>query len=179
MRWAERAYPARLSGSVERVLRVPLEKPAGVNVWDVRTDAAGWLGVALLGIGLALHGWSNVVLAGHDASRDGRRRSPRQGPFRFVRNPIYLAGIILLTGVGLLYGPWHPNDLVCPASCSCTFIWRSFRVEGNCASQVIWRELRRVLSTRAAVVAGIGGRASDFRGRVSRVAYTSLEWRRD
>jgi protein-S-isoprenylcysteine O-methyltransferase Ste14 len=36
------------------------------------------------------------------------------GPFRYVRNPIYLAGITLLLGVGLLYPTWEAKDLVLP-----------------------------------------------------------------
>jgi protein-S-isoprenylcysteine O-methyltransferase Ste14 len=90
------------------------KKPAAVSVLDVRTDAPGWLGVALLGAGLAMHCWSNVVLAAHDPAPGQAATLAATGPFRFVRNPIYLAGIILFTGVGLLYGPWHLKDLVLP-----------------------------------------------------------------
>jgi protein-S-isoprenylcysteine O-methyltransferase Ste14 len=33
-----------------------------------------------------------------------------------MRNPIYLAGITLLAGVGLLYGPWRVIDLAMPVA---------------------------------------------------------------
>ena len=77
-----------------------VKKPDGVSFLEVRTDALGWLGVGLLGAGFALHCWSNVVLAGHDPARDRATTLAATGPFRFVRNPIYLAGITMLTGIG-------------------------------------------------------------------------------
>ena len=91
-----------------------LKKPAGVGVLEVRTDAPGWLGAGLLGVGVALHCWSVVVLAGHGSARDRAATLAATGPYRLVRNPIYLAGITLLAGIGLLYGPWHADDLVLP-----------------------------------------------------------------
>jgi protein-S-isoprenylcysteine O-methyltransferase Ste14 len=36
------------------------------------------------------------------------------GPFRYIRNPIYLAGITLLLGVSLLYPTWEATDLLLP-----------------------------------------------------------------
>jgi protein-S-isoprenylcysteine O-methyltransferase Ste14 len=93
-----------------------LKKPAGVSVLDVRTDAQGWLGAGLLGAGLALHCWSVVVLAGHLSQRDEAATLAARGPYRFVRNPIYLAGIILFAGIGLLYGPWHVANLAMPVA---------------------------------------------------------------
>jgi hypothetical protein len=37
-------------------------------------------------------------------------------PYRFMRNPIYLAGITLLAGIGLLYEPWRVTDFVLPVA---------------------------------------------------------------
>lgn len=93
-----------------------LEKPAGGSVLDLRTDAPGWLGAGLLSAGLALHCWSNVVLARHDPAQDQAATLAATGPFRFTRNPIYLAGITLLAGIGLLYGTWHVDDLILPGA---------------------------------------------------------------
>lgn len=91
-----------------------LKKPAGGSVLDLRTDALGWLGVGLLSAGLVLHGWSNVVLARHDPAPDQAATLAATGPFRFTRNPIYLAGFTLLAGIGLLYGTWQVDDLILP-----------------------------------------------------------------
>jgi protein-S-isoprenylcysteine O-methyltransferase Ste14 len=90
------------------------KKPDGESFLAVRSDAVGWLGGGICVAGLALHAWSNVSLA------RGERRGPAaselvtDGPFRYVRNPMYLAGITLLLGVGLLYPTWRAKDLVLP-----------------------------------------------------------------
>lgn len=93
-----------------------LKKPAGGSVLDLRSDVPGWLGAGLLAAGLALHCWSNVVLARHDPAPDQAATLAATGPFRFTRNPIYLAGITLLAGIGLLYGTWQVDDLVLPGA---------------------------------------------------------------
>jgi len=105
-----------------------LKKPAGISVLEVRTDALEWLGAGVVGAGFALHCWSNVVLAGHDPESQEATLAAT-GPYRFVRNPLYLAGITLLTGTGLLYGPWHVYDLVLPVVLFVYFHLRVVRVE--------------------------------------------------
>src|SRR5262245_6517889 len=90
-----------------------LKKPVGASFAAVRTDFAGWLGIGLLAAGLALHFWSNVSLArGEYEARRGSDLLVAYGPYRFVRHPIYLAGIPLLLGAGLLYSPFRKADLV-------------------------------------------------------------------
>jgi protein-S-isoprenylcysteine O-methyltransferase Ste14 len=128
-----------------------LKKPAGGSVLDVRTDATGWLGAGLLGAGFALHCWSAVVLAGHLSESGQTATLAVTGPYRFVRSPIYLAGISLLAGIGLLYGPWHFTDLVLPRAV------RAFSSGGDsrrraCTPQPVWLELQRLLSSRVPVV---------------------------
>jgi protein-S-isoprenylcysteine O-methyltransferase Ste14 len=93
-----------------------IKKPAGGSILDLRTDALGWLGAGLLAAGLVLHCWSNVVLARHDPAPDQAATLAATGPFRFTRNPIYLAGITMLAGIGLLYGTWQVDDLILPAA---------------------------------------------------------------
>ena len=90
------------------------KKPDGASVLAVRTDALGWLGGVVVLVGVALHFWSSVTLA--LGERQGRAASTpvTDGPFRYLRNPIYLAGITLLLGVGLLYFPWRAVDLGLP-----------------------------------------------------------------
>ncbi len=90
------------------------QKPDGASVLAVRTDAIGWLAGGIVFAGLAFHFWSSVSLA--RGERQGAETSAlvTGGPFRYVRNPIYLAGITLLVGVGLLYSTWRAVDLVLP-----------------------------------------------------------------
>ena len=106
-----------------------LIKPAGASFLDVRTDSLGWLGASLLGAGVALHCWSIVVWAGHGSEQGDAATLAVTGPYRFVRNPIYLAGITLLAGVGLLYGPWHVADVIVPAALFVYFHQAVIRVE--------------------------------------------------
>jgi protein-S-isoprenylcysteine O-methyltransferase Ste14 len=92
-----------------------VKKPDGANILAVRSDFMGWLGGGTCFAGLALHFWSNVSLA--RAERNGTAGTSTlvtDGPFAYIRNPIYLAGITMLSGVGLLYPTWHAEDLILP-----------------------------------------------------------------
>jgi protein-S-isoprenylcysteine O-methyltransferase Ste14 len=81
-------------------------------------------------VGLALHIWSNVTLArGERQATAGTSPLVMDGPFRYVRNPIYLAGITLLLGVGLLYPGWQAKDLVLPLLLLMYFHWAVVRLE--------------------------------------------------
>lgn len=89
------------------------KKADGASLLAVRTDAIGWLGGSVVLAGLVLHFWSSATLA--RCERHGAASAPvTDGPFRYVRHPIYLAGITLLLGVGLLYSPWRVLDLGLP-----------------------------------------------------------------
>ena len=92
-----------------------VKKPDGASVLAVRQDAIGWLAGGICVAGLALHVWGNVSLArGERQATAGTIPLVTDGPFRYVRNPIYLAGITVLLGVGLLYPTWEAKDLVLP-----------------------------------------------------------------
>ena len=110
-------------------LYASLKKPAGVSVLDVRPDALGWLAAGLLGAGFALHCWSVVVLAGRGLGPGHAAALAVTGPYRFVRNPIYLAGITLFMGIGLLYGPWQADALIVPVVLFLYFHLAVVRVE--------------------------------------------------
>ena len=90
------------------------KKPDGASPLAVRTDAIGWLGGGILLVGLALHVWSTATLARGERRGSAASTPVTDGPFRYVRNPIYLAGITLLLGVSLLYAPWRVVDLALP-----------------------------------------------------------------
>ena len=90
------------------------KKPDGASLLAVRTDAIGWLGGGIVLAGLALHFWSSVTLARGERPGAAASTPVTDGPFRYVRNPIYLAGITLLLGVGLLYSTWRAVDLALP-----------------------------------------------------------------
>jgi protein-S-isoprenylcysteine O-methyltransferase Ste14 len=106
------------------------KKPDGASVLAVRPDAIGWLAGSICVAGLALHIWSNVSLArGERQATGGASPLVMDGPFRYVRNPIYLAGIALLLGVGLLYPTWEAKDLVLTLVLLVYFHWAVVRVE--------------------------------------------------
>ena len=90
------------------------KKPEGASFLSVRPDFVGWVGGGLCVCGLTLHLWSNVSLARGESKGAVARTLVTDGPFRYVRNPIYLAGITLLLGVSLIYSPWHAKDLILP-----------------------------------------------------------------
>jgi protein-S-isoprenylcysteine O-methyltransferase Ste14 len=86
------------------------QKPDGASLLAVRTDAVGWLSGGVVLAGLALHIWSSATLARGERQGAAASTLVTDGPFRYVRNPIYLAGITLLLGVGLLYAPFRAMD---------------------------------------------------------------------
>lgn len=90
------------------------KKPDGASLFAVRTDAVGWVGGLVALSAVALHGWSSVSLALGERHGEAASAPVSDGAFGYVRNPIYLAGIALLLGVGLLYHPWRPIDLGLP-----------------------------------------------------------------
>ena len=90
------------------------KKPDGASLLAVHTDALGWLAGVIVLAGFALHAWSTATLARGERRGTAASTPVTDGPFRYVRNPIYLAGISLLLGVGLLYSPWRAMDVGLP-----------------------------------------------------------------
>jgi protein-S-isoprenylcysteine O-methyltransferase Ste14 len=69
------------------------------------------LGVPLIAAGVALHWWALAVFARALTTPDpeGRPRLlVRSGPYARTRNPMYLAGVPILAGVGLVLGTTTP-----------------------------------------------------------------------
>ena len=89
--------------------------PARLLAWSgvARPGAFGpaqavGMGVAALGGALAL--WCILAFAvigrGTPAPFDPPRRLVVRGPYRFVRNPMYLGAAVALAGAALVYGSW-------------------------------------------------------------------------
>jgi protein-S-isoprenylcysteine O-methyltransferase Ste14 len=80
----------------------------------LRSDAVGsplaWLGVVPLLAGLALSGWCVLIFAtrgrGTLAPWDPPRRFVATGPYRVVRNPMYLGVGSIVVGEAIVFGSW-------------------------------------------------------------------------
>ncbi len=80
-------------------------------VWGVREGDAGvqalcWLGIVLVLLAWAVRVWGTAYLCGDVvfAPNVQRDRLIVDGPFRYVRNPLYLGNVLLACGMGL-YAP--------------------------------------------------------------------------
>jgi protein-S-isoprenylcysteine O-methyltransferase Ste14 len=78
---------------------------------------ASWFfgpGVTLLGLvpavaGFALAGWAFRAMKGSMTPFPRPKRSGRfveDGPYRFIRHPMYVGGILLLAGLSLVFSAW-------------------------------------------------------------------------
>jgi protein-S-isoprenylcysteine O-methyltransferase Ste14 len=67
-----------------------------------------WIGALPLAVGLALSIWCVIEFArrgrGTPAPWDAPRRFVASGPYRFVRNPMYLAGASVVLGEAVAFG---------------------------------------------------------------------------
>ncbi len=69
--------------------------------------AAGWIGWVLIALGLGLMIWAFTQFLSHKTSvvpRNIPSTLIARGPYRFSRNPIYLADALVLLGFSLLMG---------------------------------------------------------------------------
>jgi protein-S-isoprenylcysteine O-methyltransferase Ste14 len=105
------------------------KKPDGASLLAVRADALAWLGGGILLVGLALHAWSTSTLARGERLGSTAIAPVTDGPFRYLRNPIYLSGVALLLGVSLLYAPWRAADWALPLALLVYFHVAVVRVE--------------------------------------------------
>jgi protein-S-isoprenylcysteine O-methyltransferase Ste14 len=105
------------------------KKPEGANLLAVRGGPIGWFGAGVFLAGLAGHVWSNATLARGEQRSGASNALVTDGPFRYVRNPIYVAGIMLLFGVSMLYAPWSSADLTVPILLFVFFHVRVVRTE--------------------------------------------------
>jgi protein-S-isoprenylcysteine O-methyltransferase Ste14 len=69
---------------------------------------AAWYAAPLIAIGVALYVWSVWVFAAIGRGTPGLWDAPRRfvvaGPYRWVRNPIYVAAMVIVSGEAWLFG---------------------------------------------------------------------------
>lgn len=76
------------------------------NTWTGSGDTAGalvYLGIALVAAGIALDVWAFITFRRHHANIRPDRAATAlimDGPFAYSRNPIYLANVLLVAGIG-------------------------------------------------------------------------------
>src|SRR5262245_28595394 len=89
------------------------KKPADKGFLDFRPGPLAVIGIVLIVTGIVAHIWSAMVLAEAIYNPAGLNHNlARQGPYRYVRNPIYITGAIVLVGIYLLYAEFRLVDLV-------------------------------------------------------------------
>ncbi len=80
-----------------------VRRPAALGITQV-------LGLAVVVLGAALALWCVLTFAfvgrGTPAPFDPPRRLVVRGPYRYVRNPMYLGAALALAGAALFYGSW-------------------------------------------------------------------------
>jgi protein-S-isoprenylcysteine O-methyltransferase Ste14 len=75
--------------------------------FDPAATATGWPAVALIAVGVALYLWCVWVYAAVGRGTPGPWDAPRRfvavGPYRWVRNPIYIAAFLVVLGEAWLF----------------------------------------------------------------------------
>lgn len=90
-----------------------LNKPEGHGPLAIQTGLPLLLGLCLGLGGISLYIWTAQLLAeGAPITKYEPRALLTRGPYRYVRNPLYLSMAIVLAGVSALYGAWSPRHLV-------------------------------------------------------------------
>lgn len=72
-----------------------------------RSNIVMWAGYGIAALGFAIDGWAILTMRAARTNILPHRAADRLvtwGPFRFSRNPIYLANTLLLIGIGLAAG---------------------------------------------------------------------------
>jgi protein-S-isoprenylcysteine O-methyltransferase Ste14 len=89
----------------------PLRVFDGGAVWPVRIGALQYAGAAFVVAGFVLYAWCVWHLArrgrGTPAPFDPPRKLVQRGPYRWLRNPCYLAVLLAVGGEALFLLSWH------------------------------------------------------------------------
>jgi len=139
---------------------VALERLTGRLVFHAGAAAGG---IALLGCALVLHGWARRTLGPMwSGVVQVRAQHPlvERGPYRLVRHPIYLAGLLLAAGTFLA----HPS--ITTASLAAGFsggVLLKARLEERALRSVLGGDYERYAARVPALVPRLGFRRSDAR----------------
>jgi protein-S-isoprenylcysteine O-methyltransferase Ste14 len=75
--------------------------------FDSAASATAWPAVAIIAVGIALYFWCLLLFAvvgrGTPGPWDAPRRFVAVGPYRWVRNPIYIAALLVVLGEAWLF----------------------------------------------------------------------------
>jgi protein-S-isoprenylcysteine O-methyltransferase Ste14 len=78
-----------------------------LNTFDPTATATAWPAVVLIALGAAVYLWCVWLFAAVGGGTPGPWDSPQRfvavGPYRWVRNPIYVASIVLVLGEAWLF----------------------------------------------------------------------------
>jgi protein-S-isoprenylcysteine O-methyltransferase Ste14 len=87
------------------------KKPAPASFLEVRPGVLGVIGLGLIVVGVVAHLWSAVALAMTIGNPAGLTSSlAKHGPYHYIRNPIYLAGVMVFVGIYLIYAELRVVD---------------------------------------------------------------------
>ena len=130
-----------------------VKKPDGASVLAVRQDAIGWLAGGICVAGLALHVWGNVSLArGERQATAGTSPLVTDGPFRYVRNPIYPSRNHSVVRCGLALSHLGGQGPRPAAALACVLSLGRGPGRGACAAAALQPDVRRVLQASSEVV---------------------------
>ena len=86
---------------------VTVVAPGGASLPATLGVALDVVGIALVALGIALNGRATQAFRAHDTPIDpteAPRALVEDGPYRRTRNPMYVAGVMILLGIALLSG---------------------------------------------------------------------------
>jgi protein-S-isoprenylcysteine O-methyltransferase Ste14 len=90
-----------------------LNKPVGDSILAIQAGLPTLLGLSLVVGGICLYIWSAQLLAGGaPITKYEPAALLTRGPYRHVRNPLYLSIAMVLAGVSALYRAWSLGHLV-------------------------------------------------------------------
>ena len=92
---------------------VYLRKPEGSGLLEMRRGFPGAVGVVIAVTGAALYVYAAVTIASEVSHAIGEAATLiERGPFRYVRNPLYVGAALVFFGVSTMYAPWGVRDRV-------------------------------------------------------------------